>query len=186
MHTRIIGLGLLAATVLTACSGTGSSPTAPSATSTASSAASTTAPASTAAVVASSSASGTCPLMGDADAATLLSSAGAGHVISADSPAGTVTTCRWGAALGQPNSVVLLVTDLKIDAAIAAAKSSIGDEITEKITGLGDNGGFSEKGADLVAVVFIKGSTTVMLVVGVTGVNADSVAALAFQIAAKL
>jgi hypothetical protein len=79
------------------------------------------------------------------------------------------------------------VTELKIDAALTAAKNEVETTVTEKIDGLGDSGGFTQKdGVEGTAVLFIKGKTTVLLSVGTAGASADAVAALAKKIAAKL
>jgi hypothetical protein len=123
--------------------------------------------------------------MSDGDAATLLPSAGQAKVTSADSPAGKVTTCIWGAQLGQENKMILVVNELKIDAAAAAAKEAASD-IEEGIDGLGDTGGFTDKRSDSVGVFFIKGKTVVVLTIASAGVNADAAAAVAKKIAAKL
>ena len=196
MKATIVVLGLLAiGAAMGACGGsssktsttpaaTAAAPTSSSATK-ASGGATAAAPTSTAA--AASSGGGACKYMSDADAATLLPSAGQATVKSADTPAAHLTTCRWGTGPGFTNAVVIVVTELKIDAALAAAKESIDSSIEEKIDGLGDSGGFSAKaGADGIGVAFIKGKTTVLLSVGTPGANADAVAAVAKKIAAKL
>jgi hypothetical protein len=197
MKATIVVLGLLAiAAAMAACGGssskTSTTPAASAAAPTSSSAtkasggATAAAPTSTAAA-ASDSGSGACKYLSDSDAATVLPNAGQAKVTSASTPAGNVTTCHWGTSAGFTNAVVVLVTELKIDAALAAAKESIDSSIEEKIDGLGDSGGFSAKaGADGIGVTFIKGKTTVLLSVGTAGANADAVAALAKKIAAKL
>jgi len=123
--------------------------------------------------------------MSDADAATLLPSAGQATVKSADTPAGKVTTCVWGAQLGQTNRIVLLVSELKIDAAVEAGKKAAA-AVKESISGLGDAGGFTEKSADSVGILFIKGKTTALLSIAAAGVNADAAAGVAKKIPAKL
>jgi hypothetical protein len=196
MKATIVVLGLLAiAAAIAACGGssskTSTTPAASSAAPTSSSAtkasggATAAAPTSTAAA-ASGSGSGACKYMSDGDAATLLSSAGQATVKTADTPAGKITTCVWGAQLGQTNRIVLLVSELKIDVAVEAAKKAASTELKEKIDGLGDTGGFTEKGSDSVGILFIKGKTTALLTVASTGVNADAVAAVAKKIPAKL
>lgn len=197
MKATIVGLGLLAAAVMTACGGGSSSAPsgAPAASTAASPSSSATqaasgdtsaAPSSTAA--AASGASGTCKYLSDADAATLLPNAGQARVTTADAPAGTVTSCHWGTGTLATNTdvIVLIADELKIDAALAAAKESIDANVNEKIDGLGDSGGFSEKGSDSITVEFIKGKVTVQLTIATPGVNADAAAALAKKIAAKL
>ena len=195
MKATIVVLGLLAiAAAMGGCGGssskTSTTPAASAAAPTSSSAtkasggATAAAPTSTAAA-ASSSGSGACKYMSDSDAATLLPSAGQAKVTSADSPAGKVTTCIWGAKLGQDNRMILLVNELKIDAAAAAAREAAPD-IEEGIDGLGDTGGFTDKRSDSVGVFFIKGKTVVVLTIASPGVNADAAAAVAKKIAAKL
>lgn len=199
MNARTLGMSLLVAALVAGCSGTGVTPSSPAASSAApavstgpasavaSASATASAPAPTPSAVASNGGdSGSCGFMSDADALTLLSSAGQAHKIFADTAAGSVTSCRWGAALGQQNRVILLVDQLKIAPAIDAAKASIGTMITEKIAGLGDNGGFALKDPASVEVAFIKGSTTVLLTVNVAGVDPNAVAAIAMKIAATL
>lgn len=197
LKVTIVGLGLLAiAAAMTACGGssnkTSSTPAASAAAPTSSSATKaaggTTAAAPTPTVAASSGGdSGTCKFLSDGDAATLLPSAGQAKVTSADAPTGKVTTCRWGAGPGLTNSILLVVTELNIDAALAAAKSEMDSQFVEKIDGLGDNGGFSQKnGSDGTGIIFIKGKSVVVFGVGTADVNADAVAALAKKIAAKL
>lgn len=197
MKVTIVGLGLLAiAAAMTACGGSSSktnttpaasaaAPTSSSATKTAGGATAA-APTSTAAA-SSGSDGGTCTYLSDADAATLLPNAGQAKVTSADAPAGKVTTCRWGTDPGLTNSILLVVTEVNIDAALTAAKSEMDSQFVEKINGLGDNGGFSQKnGSDGTGIIFIKGKSVVVFGVGTADVNADAVAALAKKIAAKL
>ena len=198
MKARMVGLGLLAAAVLTACGGSSAPTSAPAASSAASSAASASSSATEAAGGATSAAptstiaattgsnGGTCKYLSDADAATLLPNAGQAKVTAAETPAGNVTSCLWGAGLGQTNRMILLVSELKIDAAVADAKGSIDSIVTEKITGLGDSGGYSDKGPDSGGVAFIKGKTMVILTVATAGVKADVLAALAKKIAGSL
>lgn len=204
MNARTFGLGLFVVALVAACSGTSATPSGSAAASaisgaTASTGTSASASASgssasapsatataTATAVASSGDGSACTFMSDSDALTLFSGAGKAQKTFVDTAAGSVTSCRWGAPLGQQNSVILVVDRLKIAPAIAGAKAAIAKLITEQISGLGDDGGFALKHADSVEVVFIKGPTTVLLTVSVAGVDADAVAAMAMKIAATL
>ncbi len=202
MNARTFGLGLFVVALVAACSGTSATPSGSAAASaisgaTASTGTSASASASgssasapsataTATAVASSGDGSACTFMSDSDALTLFSGAGKAQKTFVDTAAGSVTSCRWGAPLGQQNSVILVVDQLKIAPAIAGAKAAIAKLITEQISGLGDDGGFALKHADSVEVVFIKGPTTVLLTVSVAGVDADAVAAMAMKIAATL
>jgi len=201
MQPRIISLGILAV-VLAACSAGGGTtnsvasaapvaPTSNDATTSSATPASGQAspPASTptaAAAASSGSEAGTCKFMSDADAATLLPNAAEAKVKFADTPAGSVTSCLWGEALGQANRMILLVNELKIDPAIEAAKGSINDMITQKIDGLGDAGGFIQNDSDAIGVALIKGKSTVVLTVFSAGADPNAVAAMAKKIAAGL
>lgn len=164
-----------AATTPNATNASGTTPAATKASASPSAAAPTTAPADT------SGGGDTCKYLSASEASALLPNPGAAKVTSADTPAAKQTTCSWGT--GTTNRIIVLVNEVKISAAIDSIKSSLAGDLVEKIDGLGDAGGFQTKDADAVSVVFIKGSTQVLLSVSATGVNADAVAAAAKKIA---
>jgi hypothetical protein len=125
----------------------------------------------------------TCSYLSASDAAVLLPNAGAPMVTSTDNPAINQTTCLWGTATTDRITLVVYVHKLGIPDAL---KSGIDARIIEKISGLGEFGGFATKGPDAVSITFIKGDVQVVLGVTATGVKADAVAAAAKKIAGGL
>jgi hypothetical protein len=151
----------------------------------------TSAPTSPAAATAGSTngtAGGTCKYLADSDVAALFPNAGVVKLTGADTPAGTVTNCHWGTGslASKANVVQLIVDDLKLDAALVAAKKSVTDNVTEPIAGLGEFGGFSTHEADILSIEFYKGTKTALLAVAVPGMTPAAVSALALKIAAGL
>ena len=140
-------------------------------------------PAAAATTAPSSSGGGDCKYLSDADASALHPNAGAVKVTSADTPAAKQTTCGWGTI---SDGVLVIVSEVKIAAALDAIKTDLNKTAVGKIDGLGDLGVFETKDAGAVSVVFLKGKTQVLLTVSGTSVNADAVAAAAKKIAAKL
>ena len=131
----------------------------------------------------SSSGGGDCKYLSDADALALHPNAGTAKVTSADTPAAKQTTCGWGTI---SDGVLVIVSEVKISAALDAIKTDLNKTAVEKIDGLGDLGVFETKDANAVSVVFLKGNKQAFITVSGTSVNADAVAAAAKKIAGKL
>jgi hypothetical protein len=197
MKATMVGSALLAiAAAMTGCGGSGNkassttaatstAPTSISATK-AGSGATAAAPTSAAAATGGGD-SGTCPYLSDADGATVLRNAGQPKVSTVDGASVKQTTCSWGT--GTPNTLVLIVSEVKVSAAFDAAKQKISNSLKENIDGLGDGGGFQQKNTNDAVIVFFKGKTQVSLLVtttATTGLNADAMAAIAKKIAAQL
>jgi hypothetical protein len=178
---------LVGACTTASVSATASAPAPSSSATQAASAATAAAPPSSAAAT-SGGTSGTCKYLSDTDAATLLPTAGLAKVTGGDTPAGTVTSCHWGAGnlVTKANVIQLLVDEFKIDVALEAAKKSLAANVKESIAGLGDGGGFSEQSSDIISIEFFKGKKTVQLVVAAPGMTPAAVSALAQKIAANL
>ncbi len=126
----------------------------------------------------------TCKYLSASEASVLLPNPGPARVTSADTPAAKQTSCVWGNLTTE--GIAIIVNDIKISAAIDAIKSKLDTDVIEKISGLGDGGGFQTKTGTAVSVLFVKGSTQVLLSVSGTAVNADAVASTAKKIAAGL
>ena len=124
---------------------------------------------------------GTCKYLSASDAAALLANPGPVTVALVDSPISKVTSCTWGSvAIGH---ILVVANEFKSSAPLSDIKAAMVSSITEKVSGLGDVGGFMTKTSTDVTVAFIKGTTQVSLGVSVTGVKADAVLAAAKKIA---
>ena len=123
----------------------------------------------------------TCKFLSASDAAALVANPGPVKVAVVDGPISKVTSCTWGSV--QIGHIFLVANELNSSAPMSDIKSAMEGSITEKVTGLGDVGGFMTKTSTDVTVAFFKGTNQVTLAVSATGVNADAVVAAAKKIA---
>ena len=123
----------------------------------------------------------TCKFLSASDAAALVANPGLVKVAVVDSPISKVTSCTWGSvAIGH---ILVVANEFKSSAPLSDIKAAMVSSITEKVSGLGDVGGFMTKTSTDVTVAFFKGTNQITLAVSATGVNADAVLAATKKIA---